>query len=139
MLDMLSAKGIEAFCPLNQVHRQWSDRVKVIYEPLFRGLVFVKIAETEKPLVRTTAGVVNFLYKEGKLAGLREKQVQQLKGFLEQHVMVDLIMISEENNGDGHVNGASENGADKRKFFKLQTEHFSYLLYSTEAPDSIAQ
>ena len=139
MLDMLSAKGIEAFCPLNQVHRQWSDRVKVIYEPLFRGLVFVKIAETEKPLVRTTAGVVNFLYKEGKLAGLREKQVQQLRGFLEQHLMVNLVPLTETGNGNGHVNGGPDNGVEKGKHLKLQTEHFSYIIFSTEASDSIAQ
>ncbi|MGV3527659.1 MAG: transcription termination/antitermination NusG family protein [Flavisolibacter sp.] len=139
-LDILCAKGIEAFCPLNKVHRQWSDRVKVIYEPLFRGLVFVKITEGEKPLVRTTPGVVNFLYRDGKLAGLREKQVQQLKDFLEQHVMVSLLPLAGQENGNGHlVNGAEDNGAEKRKFLKLQTDHFSYIIYSTEASDSIAQ
>lgn len=138
---MLSAKGIEAFCPLNKVQRQWSDRVKVIYEPLLRGHVFVKITEAEKPLVRTTPGVINFFYKDGKLAILRDKQVQQLKSFLQMHGMVDLMPLMEQGNGDGQTKNGTNGSpvADKRKVYKLQTDHFSYLIFSTESSDSLAQ
>ncbi|MEO6221006.1 MAG: transcription termination/antitermination NusG family protein, partial [Ginsengibacter sp.] len=29
--------GIEHYCPLNKVTRQWSDRKKKVLEPLFKG------------------------------------------------------------------------------------------------------
>ena len=41
----LNKKGIEHYCPLNKVVRQWSDRKKVVLEPVFKCYVFIKIAE----------------------------------------------------------------------------------------------
>ena len=39
---LLSKRGIENYCPLNRVVRKWSDRHKLIYEPLFSSYVFVR-------------------------------------------------------------------------------------------------
>ncbi|HMJ47328.1 MAG TPA: transcription termination/antitermination NusG family protein, partial [Ferruginibacter sp.] len=36
----LDERGVENYCPLNRVNRQWSDRKKVVLEPLFKGYVF---------------------------------------------------------------------------------------------------
>ncbi|MGZ4023417.1 MAG: transcription termination/antitermination NusG family protein, partial [Flavisolibacter sp.] len=59
---LLVQKQIENYCPLNRVRRQWSDRVKIIEEPLFKSYVFVKIEDEDRSLVRMTNGVVNFVY-----------------------------------------------------------------------------
>ncbi|HEV7622062.1 MAG TPA: transcription termination/antitermination NusG family protein, partial [Flavisolibacter sp.] len=32
---LLIQKGIESYCPLNKVRRKWSDRIKLVEEPLF--------------------------------------------------------------------------------------------------------
>ena len=45
---VLDTKGIENYCPVNKVTRQWSDRKKVILEPLFKCYVFVKIEDEKK-------------------------------------------------------------------------------------------
>ena len=40
---LLLKANIESWCPVQKKERQWSDRKKIIEEPLFRSYVFVKI------------------------------------------------------------------------------------------------
>lgn len=80
--DQLSRKKIEHYCPLNRVHRQWSDRKKVVLEPLFSAYVFVCIDETEQLPVRTTDGIINFVYWLGKPAVIRHEEIQAIREFL---------------------------------------------------------
>ncbi len=58
---LLMQKGIESYCPLNKVRRRWSDRIKLVEEPLFKSYVFVKTDEAGRTPVRMTDGVVNFV------------------------------------------------------------------------------
>lgn len=83
--QLLSAKGVESYCPLNKVKRKWSDRVKTIEEPLFKSYVFVKVTDEDRTKVRLTNGVVNFVYWNGKPAIIREKEIQTIKRFLDEH------------------------------------------------------
>ncbi|HRX93358.1 MAG TPA: transcription termination/antitermination NusG family protein, partial [Chitinophagaceae bacterium] len=39
---LFKEKGLESYCPLNKVRRKWSDRMKIVEEPLFKSYVFVK-------------------------------------------------------------------------------------------------
>jgi transcription antitermination factor NusG len=41
--SQLKKKGVECWCPLQKLEKQWSDRKKIIEEPLFRSYVFVHI------------------------------------------------------------------------------------------------
>ena len=43
--ERLTGAGYTVYCPLQKVRRQWSDRVKVVEEPLFKGYLFIKIEE----------------------------------------------------------------------------------------------
>ncbi|MBD0295817.1 MAG: UpxY family transcription antiterminator [Flavisolibacter sp.] len=90
---LLLEKGIESYCPLNKVRRKWSDRVKTVEEPLFKSYVFVKVEEKERTNVRMTDGVINFVYWDGKPAIIREKEIQTIKLFLEEHENVELIKM----------------------------------------------
>jgi len=87
---LLTNKGVECYCPLNKVKRKWSDRTKTIEEPLFKSYVFVKITEEERSKVRLTNGVVNFVYWNGKPAIVREKEIQRIKLFLDEHENVQV-------------------------------------------------
>lgn len=87
---LLTAKGIETYCPLNKVKRQWSDRVKTIDEPLFKSYVFVKIDDTERTKVRLTHGVINFVYWNQKPAIVKEREIETIKRFLNDHENVGL-------------------------------------------------
>jgi len=83
--QLLSAKGVESYCPLNKVKRKWSDRIKTVEEPLFKSYVFVKVTDDDRTKVRLTNGVVNFVYWNGKPAIIREKEIQIIKRFLDEH------------------------------------------------------
>lgn len=88
---LLQQKGIESYCPLNKVRRQWSDRVKTVEEPLFKSYVFVKVSDEERTAVRMTDGVVNFVYWNGKPAIIKEKEIQVIRRFLDEYENVEAI------------------------------------------------
>lgn len=88
--QLLGEKGVESYCPLNKVRRKWSDRYKWIEEPLFKSYVFVKVSEHERTYVRMTNGVINFVYGEGKPAVIREKEIQNIRRFLDEYENVQV-------------------------------------------------
>lgn len=88
--QLLLEKGFESYCPLNKVRRKWSDRVKVVEEPLFKSYVFVKVSEEDRTAVRMTPGVINFVYWEGKPAVIKEKEINAIKRFLNEYENVEV-------------------------------------------------
>ena len=79
---MLLEKGIENYCPVNKVTRQWSDRKKVVMEPVFKGYVFVKVEDAKKWEVTNVSGILNYVYWLGKPAKIREEEIDMIKKFL---------------------------------------------------------
>jgi len=78
----LLKKGIESWCPLQIIEKQWSDRKKIIEEPLFRSYVFVKISAEEKNNVLNTDGVLNFVYYLSKPAVIKDEEVNNIRMYL---------------------------------------------------------
>jgi transcription antitermination factor NusG len=78
----LSEKGIENYCPLNKVLKQWSDRKKLIMEPLFKSYVFVKVSAAQMWEVSSINGVLNYVYWLNKPAVIREEEIVTIKKFL---------------------------------------------------------
>ncbi|HMR91430.1 MAG TPA: UpxY family transcription antiterminator [Chitinophagaceae bacterium] len=93
--QLLIEKGLESYCPLNKVKRKWSDRIKVVEEPLFKSYVFVKVNDDDRTAVRMTPGVINFVYTEGKPAVIREKEIAAIRLFLDEyeHVLVEPLEL----------------------------------------------
>lgn len=87
--QLLLEKGLESYCPLNKVRRKWSDRIKLIEEPLFKSYVFVKVNEEDRAAVRMTNGAINFVYWEGKPAIIKEKEIIAIKKFLDEYENVE--------------------------------------------------
>ena len=83
--ERIGAKGIEVYCPLNKVRKKWSDRYKVVEEPLFKSYVFVKVKEEDRTLIRLAEGVVNFVYNEGRPALIREEEINLIRRFLKEY------------------------------------------------------
>jgi len=92
--EILSRKKIENYCPLNKVLRQWSDRKKIVLEPLFTSYVFVKAAEKEHSEIRKIDGIINFVYWLSKPAIIRSEEIESVKNFLNEHVNVRLEKTS---------------------------------------------
>jgi transcription antitermination factor NusG len=91
---LLQEKQIESYCPLNKVHRKWSDRLKVVNEPLFKSYVFVRVSEAEKTSVRMVNGVVNFVYWLGKPALIKDREIDIIKRFLEEHENIEVLPLA---------------------------------------------
>lgn len=89
--QLLIEKGLESYCPLNKVRRKWSDRVKLIEEPLFKSYVFVKVSDDDRSNVRMTAGAINFVYWDGKPAVIKEKEIKAIRRFLNEYENVQAI------------------------------------------------
>jgi transcription antitermination factor NusG len=90
----MTNKGIEVYCPLNKVRRKWSDRYKVVEEPLFKSYVFVRIKEENQLLVRCIDGVVNFVFHEGKAAIVRDREIELIRKFLKEYQDIRVNPVS---------------------------------------------
>lgn len=80
--SVLSGKDIESWCPVQKVQKQWSDRKKIVEEPLFKSYVFVRIDDKERVKVLMTDGVLNFVHYLGKPAVIRDEEVLVIKKYL---------------------------------------------------------
>jgi len=86
-------RGIESYCPLNKVRKQWSDRVKLVEEPLFKSYVFVHIPVSAQTSVRMVDGVLNYVYWQGKPAVVRDREIEDIRRFLDEHENVKLELM----------------------------------------------
>ena len=129
--SVLERKGVECWCPLKKTERQWSDRKKVIEEPLFTSYVFVRIDETEKSVVLMTDGILNFVYYIGKPAIIRDEEIDIIKKFLSEKqasVSVQSLASLDENTrikvNHGifmDTTGTVLKGGKKKVFVKLES------------------
>jgi transcription antitermination factor NusG len=75
----LAEKGIEAYAPVRKVMKQWSDRKKMIEEPLIRSYCFVKVDPGRYQDVLNTPGAVRYVWFSGKPAPIPDRQIDILK------------------------------------------------------------
>lgn len=78
----LDTMGIENYCPLYKVVRQWSDRKKTILEPVFKSYVFIRISDERKWEVKKVNGILNYVYWLGKPAHVRDEEINIIRKFL---------------------------------------------------------
>ena len=90
---VLDEKGINHYCPLNRVYRQWSDRRKVVLEPLFKGYVFVSLPEEQKWDILKIDGIINFVHWLGVPAKVRQQEIDTIKKFLYEFKNVEVSDI----------------------------------------------
>jgi len=86
---LLMAKGIATYCPLNRIRKRWSDRIKIVEEPLFKSYVFVHVSAAEISRVRMTNGVLNYVYWDGKPAVIKNQEIATIKKFMNEYEQVE--------------------------------------------------
>ena len=128
---VLNNKGVECWCPLRKTEKQWSDRKKIVEEPLFTSYVFVNINESERTKVLMTDGILNFVYYVGKPAVIRNEEIELIKKYLsESQATVSLQSLSSlDENTRIKVNhgvfmdstGTVLKGGKKKVFVKLES------------------
>ncbi|MFP5040998.1 UpxY family transcription antiterminator [Parasediminibacterium sp. JCM 36343] len=79
----LLKRGVDSWCPVQRIEKQWTDRKKIIEEPLFRSYVFVNIDfEPQRLKVLQTDGVLNFVHYLGKPAIIKDEEIDTIKRYL---------------------------------------------------------
>ena len=90
----LAERGVVHYCPLNKVQKQWSDRKKVVMEPLFKGYVFVQVEDHKKWDIKLVDGILNYVYWLGKPALVRADEIDTIRKFLQEFSDVEVVNAS---------------------------------------------
>nr|WP_240543860.1 UpxY family transcription antiterminator [Spirosoma foliorum] len=80
--ERLRGLKMEVYCPLKKIRRKWSDRIKIVEEPLFRSYCFVKLKEHERKNVFVVPGVSHYLFWLNKPAIVRDEEIDIIKRLL---------------------------------------------------------
>jgi len=91
VLQVIQALGIEAYLPLQKKLKKWSDRKKVVEEPLFRSYIFVRVSRKEYFSVLNIDGVIKYVSFEGKAATIPNRQIEMVKKLLEQNYTIEVV------------------------------------------------
>lgn len=83
--------GISAYLPIYTTFRQWSDRKKKVYVPLFSCYVFVHITNSDYYRVLNIPGVIRYVTFESKAVPIPDKQIQMVKNLLEQDIEIEEV------------------------------------------------
>lgn len=89
--ERLSQRGLQPYCPVQTVLRQWSDRKKKVSEPLFKSYVFVRCDAHTRLEVLQTPGVMAFVHWLGRPAVIRDEEIEAIKVFLEEYEAISLV------------------------------------------------
>ena len=75
----LREKGIETFLPVIEEVRQYSDRKKIVIEPLFRGYLFVRSDLQKRASILQTDGVVKFVGIGTRPSAIPDRQMEWIR------------------------------------------------------------
>lgn len=94
VFNELTRVGIKCYLPLKTYKRQWSDRIKNVECPLIPGYIFVHVSTSEFYKVLLASGVRRYVCFENKPVPIPEKQIEDLKCFL-QYLNSDIEVTNE--------------------------------------------
>jgi len=87
--NQLLQKEIEAFTPKVNIRRRWSDRIRLIEEPLFRGYCFAKFSLKDKVKIVSQPGVAGLVHFNRQYIAVAESVISSLKIVATNDVEVD--------------------------------------------------
>ena len=90
--SQLGEKSIENFLPLLATRHKWSDRNRLVHQPLFPGYVFARIValQEKRIAVLRTIGVLGFVGIRGIGTPIPDSEVQAIQTLLGQRVPFQL-------------------------------------------------
>ena len=87
--NQLLQKEIEAFTPKVNIRRSWSDRIKLIEEPLFKGYCFAKFSLKDKVKILSQPGVAGLVHFNRQYIAVKESVMSSLRILATNDVEVD--------------------------------------------------
>ena len=88
--ERLSTAGYNVYCPLYKVKRQWSDRMKVVEEPLFKGYLFIQVEDKKRDEVFNYPGAVRYLFWLRRPAQVRQAEINTIQKWLGEYNHEDI-------------------------------------------------
>lgn len=77
--EQINGKGIEAYLPLIETIRYWSDRKKKLMVPLFPGYVFVHGEESERvSAISETYGAIRYVMFQRRFAVITDEEISNI-------------------------------------------------------------
>jgi transcription antitermination factor NusG len=86
--DELSRRGIETYLPLCRVKRRWSDRVKIIDQPLFSGYLFGRFRLADRIRVLESPGVRQIVGIGAAPAPIAANEIDNLRTLVAAHPLL---------------------------------------------------
>lgn len=80
---ILQQQNYGHFLPMCRMRRKWSDRVKVIEQPLFPGYVFVRTQSCSVGKVHRTPGIIRILSFGGRPCPVPDTQIEALRRIID--------------------------------------------------------
>mgnify|MGYP000385417771 FL=1 len=88
--ERLSEAGYTVYCPLQKGRRQWSDRTKVVEEPLFKSYLFIQIEDSRRDEVFSFPGTVRYLFWLRRPARVRQVEINTIQKWLGEYSHEDI-------------------------------------------------
>ena len=75
----LEYRGYKHFLPTCRVRRRWSDRVRVVEEPLFPGYVFCRSQSNLMEIIRSSPGIIRIVAFGGRPHPVPDREIEALQ------------------------------------------------------------
>ncbi len=89
--DNLIKSGYEAYLPLQQKVRQWSDRKKIVAMPLFSSYIFVRTLNNRLFDVLNVNGIVRYISFNGQPAIIRDSEIDIIRKILSNYTEIEVV------------------------------------------------
>jgi transcription antitermination factor NusG len=89
--EYLLRNSIEAYLPLHPVVRQWTDRKKIIDEPLFPSYLFVKVSNREYDKALQHSSIACYITIEGRPCPVPDAQIEAIRTILSRKVPFEVL------------------------------------------------
>ena len=77
--NILEYRGYNHFLPTYRVRRRWSDRIRLVEQPLFPGYVFCKSQSNLMEVIRASPGIIRIVAFGGKPHPVPDREIEALQ------------------------------------------------------------
>lgn len=93
--ERLTEAGIENYLPLRRVKHRWSDRIKIVEEPLIHSYAFARITDKQQEKLKGIDGVVWIVSFNQSVAVIPDEQIEAMRQFVDSEKAVALYEASQ--------------------------------------------
>ncbi len=87
----LQIRGFETYLPIQKTLKQWSDRKKMVEEPLFKSYLFINTTLSFYYDILNVNGIVKFVNFEKSPVVVNENEIKIIKQMLGTEMFLDVV------------------------------------------------